>query len=181
VIVWLAVLAIIVPAIVSIVALIVQHRSGAQTREHDRQMRREDRIQERRASTYVDMIELMMSIHEAADRLPEKPQPGLVLPPLVPAEETRPVEARMKAFASVSVKQLLEEWSGLMRQFRLEANKYAEMMAFEAQPGRRPSETKEVYGEFLSDQIQKILEIRDRAFEKQAEIETQIASELAPE
>jgi hypothetical protein len=172
-------LAVLVPSVVAVALavmnMIYQLKLNRQNLDHQRKLA----IQERISSTYEDMLELVGHTMETVNAT----KPILVVgePPQPPEElETdliRKVQARIGVHGSAEIKTILERWSKGTSEFYLEAWKLNEMQGA-AQRSMKPSEIKENWGRFPTEQWQAVEGKRMNLHAVVRELEDAVSSEM---
>jgi hypothetical protein len=171
-------LAIVVPALVAVALAVVNVvyllRLNRQTLDHQQKLA----VQGRVASTYEDMLDLVGHTMETVNAT--KPIFVIGQPPEPPEELDsaliRKVQARIGVHGSPDVKAILECWSKGTSGFFAEAWKLNEMQG--AAQRMKPSEIKENWGLFPSDQWQVVEGTRKELHAIVRELEDAVSSEM---
>jgi hypothetical protein len=88
------------------------------TLDHERTIARDQRVHERVADTYVQMLEMFDWIMEIVIATQPILEPGPVAPPEPDSEALRPVQARIAAWASPEVKAMIYgQWIPVRNEF----------------------------------------------------------------
>jgi hypothetical protein len=105
-------LSIVVTGVVALAGIVSQSWQAIARHRHERQLALEARTQERRAETYVDLLEHLFAVERIMELI-EPVAPGVVVDsgPAAPTEdERRLLAARVAAFGSADVRRLTNEW-----------------------------------------------------------------------
>ncbi|MGQ0668298.1 MAG: hypothetical protein ACT4PO_01255 [Actinomycetota bacterium] len=171
--------AIVVPALVAVALAVInvlyQLKLNRQTLDHQQKLA----VQARVASTYEDMLELVGHTMETVNAT--KPIFVMGQPPEPPEELDksliRKVQARIGVHGSPEVKAILERWSKGTSEFHVEAWKLNEMQGAE-QRSMKPSEIKENWGRFPSEQWQVVEGKRKDLHATVRDLEEAVTSEM---
>jgi hypothetical protein len=99
-------------------------------------------------------------------------------PPEEPSrEEIWELDARVSAFGSQEVNDLLRKWEASRRQFWDELDTLLNMKA-EKNSGGKPDDIEQIYGRSIREQIAVIKEIRQNLDQPRREVRSQVAREL---
>jgi len=145
------------------------------TLDHQRQIARDERVQERIASTYVEMLEMLDWIMGIVNATQPIMEPGPESPPEPDTETVRGGQARIGAFGSPEVKEIIyTRWIPTRNEFFAEAGQLAVMR--KAQDVGRDVQAD--YGLSVGSQYMKVDGLRRRLHGIVRELEDRANEEL---
>jgi len=143
--------------------------------DHERTIAREQRVQERIASTYVETLEMLDWIMGIVNATQPIMEPGPESPPEPDTEKVRHVQARIAAFGSPEVKEIVyKRWIPARNEFFAEADQLALMR--KAQDEGRDVDAQ--YGLSIGAQYMKVDGLRRKLHEIVRELEDRVNEEL---
>jgi hypothetical protein len=183
--------AVVATAFTAIAAIKAQSKEAKANRQHAWDLAREERVQARRADAYVETIRFLYHAMAVVDGIfPFWREAGSPDPPDPPSDEdVWPVQARLDAYGSDQMQDLLEEWGKLRRQFYNRARVLAEMQREEEQLAklnflsdeereRRYSALKQTWGRTSLGMREDMEATRKELYEKVQEIRKHANAEL---
>jgi hypothetical protein len=150
-----------------------------QTLDHELTLTRDERLQERRSDTYVEMLAMLDRVMEIVNATQPVMEAGFPPPPEPDAEAVRPIQARIAALASPEVKAMIyEQWIPARNQFFLEADNLRDMRQLERNlvPATTPIEARS--GKSIAGQFQVVDDLRKRLHGIVRDVEDQVSDEL---
>jgi hypothetical protein len=143
-------------------------RMAGEEREHLERMARIERVQPRRAETYLELLALLNHVMEIVDRTQPIIEP-MPAPPDPPDEERlRMNQARIGAFGSPEVKEILRRWAQKRVEFFIDADM---LRRDRERPGGRSTDETEWW--------RKVHAKREELRELARELEDRVNAELA--
>lgn len=146
------------------------------TLNHERSVAREQRVQERRADTYVEMLEMFDWVMEIVNATQPVLEPGPEPPPEPEREKMRASQARIAAHASAEIRDLIDQrWIPSRVAFFIAASNLAQMRKARADG----VEERLIYGVSVHEQYGKVEQHRRELRQVVREIKDLVNTELS--
>jgi hypothetical protein len=146
-----------------------------QTLDHELALARDKGAQERKADTYVQMLEMFEGIMEIVNATQPIMESGPPSPPEPGSEAIRPVQARIAAYASPEIRAMIyEQWIPARNEFFRAARDLAVMR-------RAQEQGRHVEADFtisVAGQYMKVDDLRKRLYGIVRDIEDRVNDEL---